>query len=162
MEIRCATIKELDDITCVESLCFPASEAASKDEFEERIKYYGNHFWLLYEANKLISFVDGMATNKPDLEDDMYLNAAMHNENGLWQMIFGDNTIPTHRHQGYAAKLIKCVIDDAYTQGRKGVVLTCKESLIEYYNKFGFKNEGISKSVHGNVIWYQMRLEFDK
>ena len=38
MEIRCATIKELDDITCVESLCFPASEAASKDEFEERIK----------------------------------------------------------------------------------------------------------------------------
>lgn len=44
MEIRCATIKELDDITCVESLCFPASEAASKDEFEERIKYYGNHF----------------------------------------------------------------------------------------------------------------------
>lgn len=83
MEIRCATIKELDDITCVESLCFPASEAASKDEFEERIKYYGNHFWLLYEANKLISFVDGMATNKPDLEDDMYLNAAMHNENGL-------------------------------------------------------------------------------
>ena len=86
MEIRCATIKELDDITCVESLCFPASEAASKCEFEERIKCYGNHFWLLYEDDRLISFVDCMVTNKPDLEDDMYLNAAMHNEKGLWQM----------------------------------------------------------------------------
>lgn len=161
MKIRCATIKDLDEIASVESLCFPASEAASKAEFEERIKYYGNHFWLLYEGDRLISFVDGMVTNKPDLEDDMYLNAAMHNENGLWQMIFGVNTIPTYRHHGYAAKLIKCVIDDAYTHGRKGVVLTCKEALIEYYEKFDFKNEGISKSVHGNVIWYQTRLEFN-
>ncbi len=33
-------------------------------------------------------FVDGFVTDEPDLTDEMYENAAMHNENGTWQMIF--------------------------------------------------------------------------
>ena len=46
-------------------------------------------------------------------------------------------------------------------QGRKGLVLTCKERLIHYYAKFGFVDEGVSeKSTHGNVVWHQMRLTF--
>ncbi len=51
-------------------------------------------------------------------------------------------------------------IQDAKKQGRKGLVLTCKDKLIPFYQKFGFVNEGISKSVHGNVVWNQMRLLF--
>ncbi len=49
-------------------------------------------------------------------------------------------------------------IADAKSHGRSGLVLTCKDKLINYYSKFGFVNEGISESVHGNVTWYQMRL----
>ena len=90
--------------------------------------------------------------------DEMYAKADMHNENGAWQMIFGVNTLPEYRNKGYAAELINQAIKDATNQGRKGLVLTCKEKLIPYYSKFGFLNEGISKSVHGNVTWYQMRL----
>ena len=53
------------------------------------------------------------------------------------------------------------VIEDAKKQGRKGLVLTCKEKLIPYYAKFGFSDEGVSeKSTHGNVVWHQMRLTF--
>ena len=40
------------------------------------------------------------------------------------------------------------------------LMLTCKDKLIHYYAKFGFVNEGVSASVHGNVTWYQMRLSF--
>ena len=46
------------------------------------------------------------------------------------------------------------------SQGRKGLVLTCKEKLLHYYAKFGFVNEGVSASTHGGVVWYQMRLRF--
>mgnify|MGYP000756656745 CR=1 FL=1 len=52
------------------------------------------------------------------------------------------------------------VIADARAQGRKGLVLTCKEALVHYYAKFGFVNEGVSGSTHGGVVWYQMRLKF--
>ena len=50
---------------------------------------------------------------------------------------------------------------DARQQGRKGLVLTCKERLLPYYAKFGFQDEGVTdKSTHGNAAWHQMRLSF--
>ncbi len=162
MLIRTATIEDLDEITEIEAECFPAAEAANREAFQQRLQYYGNHFWLLYEEQKLIAFVDGFVTDEPDLTDEMYENAALHDENGAWQMIFGVNTLPAYRRNGYAGKLLKRAITDAKNQGRKGVVLTCKEKLLHYYAKFGFEKEGISQSVHGNVVWYQMRLRFDQ
>ena len=162
MEIRTATIADLAQIAAVEAECFPAAEAATKEEFEERIKYYGNHFWLMFEGEKLIAFVDGFVTDKPDLTDEMYERAEMHDENGAWQMIFGVNTLPAYRRNGYAGELIRRAIHDAKQQGRKGLVLTCKEKLVSYYAKFGFLDEGVSeKSTHGNAEWHQMRLAFD-
>ena len=99
-------------------------------------------------------------TDEADLTDEMYEKAEMHHESGDWQMIFGVNTIPAYRKKGYAGELIKRAIADAREQGRKGLVLTCKDRLIPYYAKFGFVNEGVSESVHGNVVWNQMRLTF--
>ena len=159
MEIRYATRKDIPVIANVEAECFPPAEAATEEEFIERVGHYGNHFWLMFEEDKLIAFVDGFVTDEPDLTDEMYENAGMHNENGAWQMIFGVNTLPAYRRKGYAGQLIEQAIEDAKQQGRKGLVLTCKNKLIPYYAKFGFKDEGVSdKSTHGNTVWHQMRL----
>lgn len=161
MVIKHASRKDIAALTAVETACFPPAEAATEKEFIDRVQYYGNHFWLLYDADKLIAFVDGFVTNEPDLTDTMYENACMHNENGAWQMIFGVNTLPEYRKRGYAGELIRRAIADARQQSRKGLVLTCKERLIAYYAKFGFVDEGVSeKSTHGNVRWHQMRLTF--
>lgn len=108
-----------------------------------------------------MSFVDGMVTDERDLTDAMYAQAAMHDEKGAWQMIFGVNTLPSCRRHGYAGKLLEAAIADARQQGRQGLVLTCKDKLLPYYAKFGFQNEDISASVHGGVTWYQMRLTFE-
>ena len=160
MLIRTATIEDLDAVTTVEAECFPPSEAATRADFEHRLSHYGDHFWLMFDESKLIAFVDGMVTDAADLTDEMYERAELHKESGAWQMIFGVNTIPEYRKHGYAGDLIKRAISDAKAQGRKGQVLTCKDKLIHYYAKFGFVNEGVSASVHGNVTWYQMRLTF--
>lgn len=56
----------------------------------------------MFDNKRLIAFVDGMVTNQPDLKDEMYDNASMHDENGDWQMIFGVNTISEYRRNGYA------------------------------------------------------------
>ena len=160
MRIRTATIEDLAAVTAVEAECFPPAEAATEQDFAARLQAYPDHFWLLFEGEKLISFVDGMVTDEPDLRDEMYENAALHDANGAWQMIFGVNTVPAYRRQGCAEKLLRQAIADAKAQGRQGLVLTCKDALIHYYAKFGFVNEGVSASVHGNVVWYQMRLRF--
>ena len=161
MNVKYATAEDIAALAAVEAECFPPAEAATEKEFIERVRYYGNHFWLMYEEEKLIAFVDGFVTDEPDLTDEMYEHAAMHNENGAWQMIFGVNTIPDYRRHGYAGELILRAIEDARKQGRKGLVLTCKEKLIPYSARFGFSDEGVSeKSTHGNVVWHQMRLTF--
>lgn len=160
MLIRTATMEDLEAVAAVEAECFPPAEAATKEAFAKRLEYYGNHFWLMYDGDKLISFVDGFVTDEADLTDEMYEKAELHKEHGAWQMIFGVNTIPSCRKRGCAGELIKRAIADAKAQGRKGLVLTCKDRLISYYAKFGFVNEGVSESVHGNAVWNQMRLTF--
>ena len=160
MNIRYAEMKDIAAIAAVEAECFPPAEAATEKDFVERVRHYGDHFWLMHDGEKLIAFVDGFVTDEPDLTDEMYENAAMHNENGAWQMIFGVDTIPEYRCRGCAAALLNHVIGEAKAQGRKGLVLTCKDKLVHYYAKFGFVSEGVSGSTHGNVVWYQMRLRF--
>ena len=171
MEIRKGTLKDLEAIAAVEAACFPAAEAATAEEFAGRLQQYGDHFWLLWEGERLLAFVDGFCTDWPDLTDEMYADASLHRENGAWQMIFGVNTIPACRRQGYAGQLLQQAIADARAQGRKGLVLTCKEALVHYYAKFGFVNEGVSGSTHGGrgvvpdaaevlrgTIWNGLRL----
>ena len=161
MIIITASFYDLEQISEVEAQCFPAAEAATKEEFADRLHYYGDHFWLMFDHEKLIAFVDGFVTDEPDLYDEMYEKASLHNPQGAWQMIFGVNTLPSYRCQGYAGQLIQYAIDTARKQHRKGLVLTCKDRLVSYYSKFGFTDEGISeKSVHGNAVWHQMRLTF--
>lgn len=160
MTIRTAQMEDIDAITAVETECFPPAEAATREEFAERLKYYKDHFWLMFDGGHLVAFVDGMVTSQKDLTDEMYEKAELHEEQGDWQMIFGVNTIPAYRRRGLAEQLLKRAIADAKAQGKKGLVLTCKDKLIHYYAKFGFVNEGVSASVHGNVTWYQMRLTF--
>ena len=117
----------------------------------------------MFEEEKLIAFVDGFVTDEADLTDEMYEKAGLHNEDGAWQMIFGVNTLPAYRKRGYASALIQRFIEDARAQHRRGVVLTCKQALLPFYSSFGFLDEGVTdQSTHGNVVWHQMRLTFER
>jgi len=159
--VRTASMADLTAVTAVEAACFPAAEAATEQDFRKRLAVYPNHFWLLEaDDGRLISFVNGMVTDEPDLRDEMYADASLHCENGAWQMIFGVNTLPEYRRRGLAEQVLRQVIADARDQGRRGCVLTCKEKLVHYYEKFGFRSEGVSESTHGGVVWYAMRLTF--
>ena len=55
---------------------------------------------------------------------------------------------------------LDALAETARASGCAGMVLTCKECMIPYYRRFGFVNEGISSSVHGGAVWYQMRRVF--
>lgn len=77
MTIRTATMNDLNAITAVEAECFPAAEAASREEFSKRLTYYNDHFWLMFDEDKLIAFVDGFVT------DEETLNPIMAAQNGI-------------------------------------------------------------------------------
>ena len=160
MNIRYATIEDLDRVTEVEALCFPPAEAASRESFEGRLTVFPNHFWVSEVDGQIVGFVNGFVTDEENLTDDMFADANMHNEKGAWQMIFGVDTIPEYQRRGIAEQVLNKVIEVAKEEGRKGLVLTCKEHMLHYYAKFGFINEGVSGSEHGGALWYQMRITF--
>jgi len=156
--IRRANLEDLEQVAELEKICFPESEAASKESLKNRLEKYADSFLVLTIDKKIVSMVNGMVTSQADLTDEMYHNENLHDPKGEWQMIFGVDTHPDYRRQGLAAATLNAFIDHAREEKRKGVVLTCKKKLIVYYEKFGFVNEGQSTSSHGNAVWYQMRL----
>lgn len=148
-------------MTALEAACFPAAEAATEESLRQRLQSYPRHFWVLEREGRIIAMLNGMVTDEPNLQDEMYEDAALHREDGAWQMIFGVDTHPDFRRQGCAGRLLRHAIEAARREGRRGLVLTCKERLLPFYGSFGFENEGVSGSVHGGVVWYQMRLSLN-
>lgn len=160
LTIRTGTADDVEALAVLEAACFSPAEAASAEQFAERLAVFPTHFWLLERNGVLVAAVNGMVTNEPVIADEMFADASLHDEQGAWQAIFGVETDPAYQRRGYAALLMEQAIADARAQGRRGCVLTCKEHLITYYERFGYVNCGVSASEHGGARWYDMRLEF--
>lgn len=162
MEIRQANKNDLREIINIESICFPTAEAASEKSIYERFEAFGENFLVAIEDNKIVGFINGCTTDKPILKDELYYDAKLHNRNGKYQTVFGLDVLPRYRKQGIAGKLLSEFIELSKERGKQGMVLTCKDYLINYYEKFGFKHNGISQSSHGGVKWNDMVLFFDE
>lgn len=46
--IRQATLEDLDLVTAIEAECFPAAEAATREQFAARLAAYADHFWIFF------------------------------------------------------------------------------------------------------------------
>lgn len=160
MDIRYATMADLDEIAEVERRCFLPAEAASRASFEKRLAVFPENFWLLEDDGKIIGLINGMVSDEEYIRDEMYADASMHNPDGSWQMIFGVEVLPEYQKKGYAAMIMKRVFEDSKARGKKGVVLNCKDFRVPYYEKLGFKYERKSTSGHGGAVWYDMRATF--
>ncbi len=161
--IRQARPEDLDQVAEVERICFPEAEAAGRESLRLRIQAFPESFLVAEEqGGAIIGFINGAVTDKKTISDDMFEDAGLHKEDGAYQSIFGLDVLPQYRRQGIAAALMEGLIRFAEEKGRKGLILTCKERLIPYYGKFGYRNMGVSESVHGGAVWYDMIMEFEQ
>ena len=160
--IRKVKPEDLDAVTRVEAVCFPETEAAPRESFRQRISTFPDSFFVAEKDGEIIGFINGCATDSRVIFDEMFADASHHREDGIYQSIFGLDVIPEYQHQGLASRLMEHLIEDAREKGRKGLTLTCKDRLIGFYERFGYKNLGLSQSVHGGAVWYDMILEFPR
>ena len=159
--IRNVKIEDLDQVTEVEALCFPTAKAAVEASFRQRIETFPDSFFVAEDENgRIIGFINGCVTDERTIRDEMFEDSGLHRPEGLYQSVFGLDVIPEFRRQGVAADLMNRLMQEAKARGKKGMILTCKDRLIHYYEKFGYRNLGLSASVHGGAVWYDMLLEF--
>lgn len=162
MKIRLANIEDLKEIIDIEGECFPEAEAANAEDIEKRFNAFKENFIVAVENHKIIGFINGCTTNNPSLPDELYHDTSLHNPKGDYQTVFGLDVLPEFRNNGVAGKLLKSFIELSKQRGKKGVILTCKDYLVHYYEKFGFVNQGVSDSSHGGAKWNDMILFWTK
>ena len=159
--IRPAGAGDLEAVAMIESVCFPPAQAASQESLARRLELFGPSFMVAQDGadGPVIGFINGTVCNAPKISDDMYENIT-YDPRGDYQMIFGLDVLPRYRGQGVARMLMEAMIRLAWDEGRRGLALTCREHLIDFDESFGYVNEGVSGSVHGGVLWDDMRLIF--
>ena len=160
--IRLANKNDIEQIIKIESICFPKAEAATAESFHQRFEVFPENFIVAEDKkeNKIVGFINGCTTDKPELPDELYEDANLHKKDGDYQTVFGIDTLPEYQHQGIASHLMNNLIEVSKKRNKKGIVLTCKDHLIHFYEKFGYKCYGVSKSNHGGAKWNDMVLNF--
>ncbi|RKJ05829.1 GNAT family N-acetyltransferase [bacterium D16-54] len=157
--IRQVMPEDLDAVARVEAVCFPEAEAAARASFAQRIQAFPESFFVAEKDGQIVGFINGCVTDERMIRDEMFEDTAYHKPDGAYQSIFGLDVAPEWQHRGLAGDLMKHLIEDARKRGRKGLILTCKEHLIGFYERFGYRSLGVSQSVHGGAVWYDMILE---
>lgn len=156
--IRNAKKEEAALLAQIEAECFPAAEAAGKQDIEARMDVFEDCFFVAETNGKIVGFINGAVAKEASLPDQMYHDASLHDPNGAYQTVFGLDVLPAYRRNGIAGRLLERMIHHARECQRKGVVLTCKDHLVHYYAGFGFKHCGVADSTHGGAKWNEMKL----
>ncbi len=162
MQIRLANENDIEAMIQIEQIGFPPAEAAKEEDIRERFRVFPENFIVAEKDGKVIGFVNGCTTNQPELPDELYHDVSLHKPDGTYQTVFGLNVLPEYRREGIAALLVNELIRLSKERGRKGIVLTCKDHLVHYYERLGFEHQGVSASVHGGSKWNDMLLIFEK
>lgn len=158
--IRSAQADDVIKIAEIEDKCFPPAEAASLKSFLERFMAFPECFLVAEVEGKVVGHINGCVTDCPSLPDALYHNTSLHQPEGLWQTVFGLAVLPEYQHKGIARALMRQFQKMAKERGKEGVVLTCKEAKIGFYESLGFQCEGVSESSHGGATWNDMILKF--
>lgn len=158
--VRQAVADDVTKIAEIEEKCFPPAEAASLKSFLERFLVFPECFFVAEVEGQAVGQINGCVTDSPELPDALYHNTCLHCPEGSWQTVFGLAVLPEYQHQGVARALMGHFIDEAKKRGKEGIVLTCKDEKIGFYESMGFTLKGVSASSHGGAKWNDMILRF--
>ncbi|MHA2938118.1 GNAT family N-acetyltransferase [Vibrio sp. RC27] len=158
--IRPATQADINRMSEIEQLCFPESEAASLQSFIDRFAVFPECFFVLEVDGVIVGHINGCVYHSPELPDELYANPSMHCPDGKYQTVFGLVVHPDFQRNGYASRLTEHLIEISRQRNHFGIVLTCKDKLINFYQSNGFVCQGVSASSHGGANWNDMLLSF--
>ncbi len=158
--IRLAKPEDGECLAEIEAACFPPAEAADRETVLKRLTVFPENFVVAQLDGIVVGFINGGNTDEQYLPDAMYHDLSLHKPEGAYQTVFGLNVMSDYRKCGIAAKLVEEYIAVAKRHNRKGIILTCKDHMVHYYEKFGFECHGVADSAHGGAKWNDMRLIF--
>ena len=154
LNIRNVHPSDLDRISEIEAECFPPEEAASREKYAWRLENYPDYFIAGETEKGVVSIVCMIPMAAAVIDDDIFEMQRV--SAGTVCAVLSVMTAPAEQGSGIAGQMLDAAIETARSQGMTSMALTCKEHLLHYYARFGFEKRGLSASVHGGAVWYDM------
>lgn len=155
IELRLIAEDELDSAIKLEQRCYTPEAAATPHGFQFRYEHYRPFFWSAWLGTELIGITNGIRTSQSACGDEMKGGQA-DSLNGNNFCVLTVAVDSAHRGQGIGALLLKKLIQQCGASGIQRIILMCEQHLISFYEAEQFELRGISASVHGGIVWYEM------
>ncbi|MBJ8349758.1 GNAT family N-acetyltransferase [Streptococcus zalophi] len=159
MIIRQVEITDLDVISQIEIDNFGETIATSKEAIRERIQLIADSFLIAEIDGNFAGYIEGPVIDKMDLSDDLFKSVPSNPSTGGIQAITSLSIAKNYQKQGIGTLLLASFKEIVVKYQRDGILLTCKEELISYYEMNDFKIKGISQSQLGGEKWHIMFWE---
>ncbi len=149
---------EKEEVTEIEQICFPPNEACSARSMKERVETAPELFLVAEdtETGKIAGFLNGLSTKETIFRDEFFTEIHLYDPAGENVMLLGLDVRPEYRRQGLAREIVRQYAEREKKNGRRRLVLTCLESKVEMYQKFGFRDLGMANSTWGGEAWHEM------
>ncbi len=150
--------EESEQAIALEQACFPPNEACSPQHMRERIEAAPELFLVARDrrTGRIAGSLNGLATDEEHFRDEFFTDASLQDPHGRNIMLTGLAVFPEYRGQGLARELMREYVRRAEKDLRRVLILTCLDSLVPMYEKFGFQDEGLSASTWGGEPWHEM------
>ena len=157
-ELRIVQSHEAEQAAHIERSCFPPNEACSSEQIRARVANVSELFLVAVDKStgKLAGFLNGLATDEESFRDEFFKDAGMNKPNGKNIMLLGLDVLPEHRGKRLATNIMKTYVEKETKKGRKKLILTCLEHLVEMYKKMGYIDLGKANSTWGGEKWHEM------
>lgn len=151
-------MEEKEEVTEIEQICFPPNEACSARSMKERVETAPELFLVAEdtETGKIAGFLNGLSTKETIFRDEFFTEIHLYDPAGENVMLLGLDVRPEYRRQGLAREIVRQYAEREKKNGRRRLVLTCLESKVEMYQKFGFRDLGMANSTWGGEAWHEM------
>jgi len=158
-EFRTIRPEEAEQSVCIEEICFPPNEACKREHMLPRVAAAADTFWVAVDrrTGKLAGFINGIATNEQAFRDEFFTDASLHDPAGENVMLLGLDVLPEYRLRGLGRELVRTFAQREKGR-RKRLVLTCLDHLVGMYQRFGFRDLGLSASAWGGETWHEMEM----
>lgn len=145
----------------IEQICFPPNEACSRERMLRRVTTMPELFLVAVDraTGEIAGFLNGLATDETVFRDEFFTDISLQNAAGSHVMILGLDVLPQYRRQGLARAIVAEYKTRQRAAGRKALLLTCLDSKVEMYQKFGFTDLGAANSAWGGEEWHEMKCE---
>ncbi|HFI0119629.1 TPA: GNAT family N-acetyltransferase [Streptococcus suis] len=156
MEIRFAQPMDLEGIIRLEQANFSKEEQISEDVLRTYVYEFKETSLVMEESDEVVGFLLACPSILPLVTDDIFFVNKGDKTEGDYLAIASLSVAESYKGQGIGTLLLAALKEVATYQGKKGIALTCKDYLVNYYEANQFEDMGPSQSQFGNQTWIDM------